>query len=170
VWPRIRTRNSEARLHIVGASPTPAILAMDGREGVAVTGLVEDVRPYLHRAAVFVAPILEGGGLRTKVLEAWAMERPVVGTRLAFEGLSTTGGSVCLVADDPETFATRTCELLQNEDLARNIGKQARQLVLSRFSWDAFGELYDRIYQEVLEAKDQSRVPARSTAMEMERP
>jgi len=170
VWPRIRTRNPEARLRIVGASPTPAILAMDGREGVAVTGLVEDVRPYLHRAAVFVAPILEGGGLRTKVLEAWAMERPVVGTRLAFEGLSTTGGSVCLVADDPETFATRTCELLQNEDLARNIGKQARQLVLSRFSWDAFGELYDRIYQEVLEAKDQSRVPARSTAMEMERP
>ena len=150
VWPRIRARNPQARLYLVGGSPTPALLAMDGLEGVAVTGFVEDVRPYLRRAAVFVAPILEGAGLRTKVLEAWAMQKPVVGTRLAFEGLTDQDGEVCRMAEDPETFADRVCELLQNTELANQMGVRARQLVLSNFSWEAFADLYVRIYQEML--------------------
>jgi glycosyltransferase involved in cell wall biosynthesis len=150
VWPRIRARNPEARLYIVGGSPTPALQGMDGLEGVTVTGFVEDVRPYLQRAAVFIAPIFEGAGLRTKVLEAWAMQKPVVGTRLAFAGLTGQDGEVCRMAEDPATFADSVCELLENTGLANQMGVRARQLVLSRFSWEAFADLYDRIYQELL--------------------
>ncbi len=98
------------------------------------------------------------------------MERPVVGTRLAFEGLTDKDGIVCLRAEDAESFAKRTCELLENEDLARNMGRQARQLVLSSFSWDAFGELYERIYRSVLSANDQSLFAADSAGIEFEGP
>ena len=150
VWPRVRARRPEAQACIVGGHPTPPLLARNGREGVAVTGFVEDVRPYLDRAAVFVAPIFDGAGLRTKVLEAWAMQKPVVGTRLAFEGLTDCDGEVCRMAEDPETFANHICELLENTELSRRMGTAARQLVVSKFSWEAFVSLYDRIYEEIL--------------------
>jgi len=98
------------------------------------------------------------------------MEKPVVGTRLAFQGLTPSDGTICLIADDSETFAARTCELLENRELARNMGRQARQVVVSSFTWDAFGEQYDRIYRTILEPRDESRFPARSTAVGWERP
>jgi polysaccharide biosynthesis protein PslH len=155
-WPKIRTRYSRARLYIVGANPSPGLQEFDGQDGVTVTGWVEDVRPFMRRASVFVAPIFDGAGLRTKVLEAWAMERPVVGTRLAFEGLTSTDGTVCLMAEDADAFATRTCDLLENAALTRRMGVQARQLVLSSFSWEAFGEFYERMYTQILEPKTES--------------
>jgi polysaccharide biosynthesis protein PslH len=161
-WPKIRMRYPSAHLYIVGANPPAVLQEFHGLNGVTVTGWVDDVRPFLQQAAVFIAPIFDGVGLRGKVLEAWAMAKPVVGTRLAFEGLTSSNGSVCLMADDPETFAARTCELLENEDLARNMGRQARQLAVSVFSWDAFGDLYDQIYRNILEGKaHRSSVPAR---------
>ena len=169
-WPKIRARYTKARLNIVGANPPAALQELHGQNGVTVTGWVEDIRPFLQQASVFVAPIFDGVGLRGKILEAWAMEKPVVGTRLAFQGLTNSDGTVCLMADDPECFAARTCELLENRELARNMGRQARQLVLCAFSWDAFGELYERIYRDVLSPKDQWLLPAGSTTMELQRP
>jgi glycosyltransferase involved in cell wall biosynthesis len=169
-WPKIRRRYSSARLSIVGANPPSALQELDGQNGVTVTGWVDDVRPFLRRAAVFVAPIFDGVGLRGKVLEAWAMERPVVGTRLAFEGLTSKDGTICFMADDAETFAARACELLENKALAGRMGRQARQLVLTSFSWDAFAELYDIVYRQVLETKRQHGVLETSPEAELERP
>jgi glycosyltransferase involved in cell wall biosynthesis len=150
VWPGIRAAYRDAHLYIVGGNPPHKLRSAHGHEGVIVTGWVEDVRPYLQRAAVFVAPVFEGVGLRGKVLEAWAMEKPVVGTRLSFEALNAKEGESCFIADDPERFAARTCELLKNEQLATRMGAMARQIVVDSFSWDAFGEMYDRIYQDIL--------------------
>jgi glycosyltransferase involved in cell wall biosynthesis len=169
-WPKIRARCPSARLYIVGGNPPPALQDLHGYNGVTVTGRVDDIRPFLQQASVFVAPLFDGAGLRGKVLEAWAMEKPVVGTHLAFQGLTASDGTICLMADNSETFAARVCELLDNRELARNMGRQARQVVLSSFTWDAFGEQYDRIYRTILETRDESRFPARSTAVGWEKP
>jgi glycosyltransferase involved in cell wall biosynthesis len=107
---------------------------------------------------VFVAPVFEGVGLRGKVLEAWAMRKPVIGTSLSFEGLSPREGGTCFMADDPEQFAARVCELLENDELATKMGTMAREVVVNSFSWDAFGEMYDKIYQDILQPSDRSNL------------
>jgi glycosyltransferase involved in cell wall biosynthesis len=163
-WPKIRERTAGSSLYIVGANPPSELRRLNGQNNIAVTGWVEDVRPFLKQAAVFVAPILDGVGLRGKVLEAWAMERPVVGTGLAFEGLRPREGETCFIANDAEAFARRTCELLENRELARRMGRLARQVVLDSFSWDAFGELYENVYSTIL---GKGRFAARETCAEV---
>jgi len=158
VWPTVRASHHDARLYIVGGNPPPNLQQAHGRDGVVVTGWVEDVRPYLQRSAVFVAPVFEGVGLRGKVLEAWAMRKPVIGTSLSFEGLSPREGRTCFIADDPEQFAARVCELLENEELATKMGTMAREVAVNSFSWDAFGEMYDKIYQDILQPSDRSNL------------
>jgi GT2 family glycosyltransferase/glycosyltransferase involved in cell wall biosynthesis/2-polyprenyl-3-methyl-5-hydroxy-6-metoxy-1,4-benzoquinol methylase len=166
VWPRIRALYRDARLYIVGGNPPPSLQQAHGREGIVVTGWVEDVRPYLQRSVVFVAPVFEGVGLRGKVLEAWAMRKPVVGTRLSFEALNARDGATCFIADDPEQFASRTCELLRHPELANKMGEAARELVVNSFSWDAFGDMYDKVYNDILSPRDHLRIGVRSSALQ----
>jgi O-antigen biosynthesis protein len=168
VWSKIRASCRDAQLYIVGGNPPPSIQEVHGRDGITVTGWVEDVRPYLQNAAVFVAPVFEGVGLRGKVLEAWAMKKAVVGTRLSFEALSATDAQTCFLADDPETFAARVGELLEKEDLASRMGNAARRLVEDSFSWDAFGAVYDGIYSEILESRDRSPISLHSPVLNQE--
>jgi glycosyltransferase involved in cell wall biosynthesis len=168
VWPKIRASCRDAQLYIVGGNPPPSIREAHGRDGITVTGWVEDVRPYLQNAIVFVAPIFEGVGLRGKVLEAWAMKKAVVGTRLSFEALSAIDAQTCFVADDPQTFAARVGELLENEDLANRMGNTARRLVEDSFSWNAFGAVYDCIYGEILKSRDWSPISLHSPVVKQE--
>jgi GT2 family glycosyltransferase/glycosyltransferase involved in cell wall biosynthesis/SAM-dependent methyltransferase len=154
VWPLVRARYPGARLYIVGANPPADVRQMSGINQIVVTDWVEDIRPYLAQATVFVAPIFEGVGLRGKVLEAWSMGKPVVGTKLAFSGLVDGDGQVCFMANDPEEFASRVCRLLEEEDLARRMGLQGRQLAISSFAWEAFGQLYDSIYDAIVDGRE----------------
>jgi glycosyltransferase involved in cell wall biosynthesis len=150
VWPKIRAAYPNPHFYIVGGNPPPTLLQAHARDGVTVTGWVDDVRPYVRSASVFVAPVFEGVGLRGKVLEAWSMKKPVVGTRLSFEALQASDGHTCFIADDSETFAKRVCQLLQDEALAETMGQRAWELVRASFSWDAFAEVYEKIYSDVL--------------------
>jgi GT2 family glycosyltransferase/glycosyltransferase involved in cell wall biosynthesis len=168
VWPRVRGSCREAQLCVVGGNPPASIQQWHGRDGITVTGWVEDVRPYLQNAAVFVSPVFEGVGLRGKVLEAWAMKKAVVGTRLSFEALSAIDAQTCFFADDPATFAARVGELLEKEDLASRMGNAARRLVKDSFSWDAFGAVYDGIYSEILESRDRSPISLHSPVLKQE--
>jgi GT2 family glycosyltransferase/glycosyltransferase involved in cell wall biosynthesis/2-polyprenyl-3-methyl-5-hydroxy-6-metoxy-1,4-benzoquinol methylase len=152
VWPAVRASCSYARLYVVGGNPPPSLQKWNGKEGVQVTGWVEDVRPFLQRSVVFIAPMLEGVGLRGKMLEAWATKKPVVGTSLAFLGLNQARDRAGFVADDAESFAARVGDLLANEALAEQMGTCGRELVISSYSWDAFADLYHRTYREGMEA------------------
>src|SRR5699024_4917517 len=87
VLSRIREQVPEAGFCIVVARPTAAVRRLAGRPGVTVTGRVPDVRPYLHHAALVVAPLRIARGLQNKVLEALAMDRPVLATPQAWEGI-----------------------------------------------------------------------------------
>src|SRR5262249_55113984 len=109
VWPKVCCTYPGARLHIVGGNPPKAISYAHGHNGVVVTGWVEDVRPYFRRSAVFVAPVFEGVGLRGKILEAWAMQKAVVGTQLSFEALNASDGGTCFIADTADLFVQRVC-------------------------------------------------------------
>src|SRR5260370_8440558 len=93
------------------------MLQRHGKNNVAVAGWVDDVRPYLQRASVVVAPVFEGAGMRTKVLEAWAMAKAVVGTPLAFESLTGKDGEYFFLAEDINIFTNRILKLLHHHTL-----------------------------------------------------
>jgi GT2 family glycosyltransferase/glycosyltransferase involved in cell wall biosynthesis/SAM-dependent methyltransferase len=157
IWPGIRQRCPQAELNIVGDNPTPAMQAWQGKHGITITGWVEDVRPHLARAAVVVAPLFEGAGMRTKVLEAWAMGKAVVGTQLALEGLASSSGEICLIANDEAEFAARTCDLLEDQVFAQAMGTRAHGRVKNQFSWESFADLYDHIYEVLKNQKAQKQ-------------
>jgi sugar transferase (PEP-CTERM/EpsH1 system associated) len=134
IYPRVRAQHPDARLSVVGRDPSPRIRALaDAR--VTVTGVVEDTRPYLARATVVLAPIRLGAGTRLKVLEALAMARPVVATRIGAEGLRLTPGQHLEIADDPPAFAAAILRLLGDPDARRRLGREGRLRVEAEYDW-----------------------------------
>src|SRR5205823_2169958 len=93
-----------ARLYVVGHRP-PARLLRRASERVVVTGYVDDVRPFIARAAVYVVPLRMGSGTRLKILEALSMKKPVVTTSIGCEGLDLTHEESVLIGDEPTVFA-----------------------------------------------------------------
>lgn len=146
VLPRIRERRPDATLHIVGRDPVPAVRELGTVPWVTVTGRVDDVRPYLEAASVVVCPMVSGGGIKNKLLEAMSMARPVVVTSLALGGLPLVDGRDLRVADDARRFAVAVVELLDDPGAAAGLGRSARDAVVSGFSWDAAAEAYDELY------------------------
>ena len=121
-----------ARFAIVGRAPSGTVRAL-ASERVIVTGEVPDVRSWLSRAAVVVAPLTIARGVQNKVLEAMAMARPVVATPAAAEGIDHAGAIA--IADTPATLAATINVLLNDRARAERLGAAARRQVLARYDW-----------------------------------
>ena len=148
LFPPVRERLPGARLEIVGASPTPEVLALSG-DAVSVIGKVPDVEPHLDRAAVVAAPLRVGGGMRVKVLEALAAGKAVVATPLAVEGLDVVPGEQLEVAADARDFGAALERLLRDESRRRELAGRARAWACERLGWDRAVERYERLYAEL---------------------
>ncbi|MGQ9928129.1 MAG: glycosyltransferase family 4 protein [Chloroflexaceae bacterium] len=136
VLPRIRAQRPDARLLVVGRAAGRAARALADGEVVELVGEVADVRPYIDGAAVYVLPVRIGGGSRLKLLEALAMEAPVVSTSLGIEG--TTGlrhETHLLIADRAETFAAAVVRLIADPDLGARLGAAGRAYVVAHYDW-----------------------------------
>ena len=135
--PLIRARYPGARFAIVGRRPDPVLLALDGRNGVEVTGEVGDVRPWLTQADVVVAPLRIARGIQNKVLEAMAMARPVVASVQAFEGIDAEPGRELIVANGAVAEAEAVSALLADPFRAEAIGTAARARIEADYGWAA---------------------------------
>jgi sugar transferase (PEP-CTERM/EpsH1 system associated) len=145
VLPRIQARLPDVEFLIVGARPTRDVERLGERRGIRVTGFVEDVRTYLSRAHVCVAPLRVARGIQNKVLEAMAMGKAVVSTPEAFEGIRAVAGDEIVVVEDAEAFAASVLALLRDQSRAREIGRRARARVESDYGWDANLRVLDRL-------------------------
>lgn len=148
VLPLLRRALPTVQFWLVGIDPAPEVLQLQG-DGVHVTGAVEDVRPYYDRSAVCVVPLRAGGGTRLKILEAMALGRPIVSTRIGCEGIDATDGEHLLLADDAEDFAEKVAQLITDPVLRQYIVENARQLVEDRYDWDAITDKLTSVYAEV---------------------
>jgi sugar transferase (PEP-CTERM/EpsH1 system associated) len=137
VLPLVRRAEPAVTLSIVGRTPTPAVARLGDQQGVRVTGRVDDIRPYVRDAAVYIVPLRIGGGTRLKIFEALAMGKAVVSTSIGAEGLPVTGGEHVMVGDSPETFAREIVHLLRDIDHRRRLESAARALVVERYDWSA---------------------------------
>ncbi|KAB2910241.1 MAG: TIGR03087 family PEP-CTERM/XrtA system glycosyltransferase [Dechloromonas sp.] len=134
--PGLLQRRPGLRFYIVGRSPTPEVLALAG-EHVVVTGTVPDVRPYLQHAGVVVAPLRVARGIQNKILEAMAMERPVIAASECAGPVDANPGSELLAAAGAEEFISNIDALLADPERSASIGRAARARVIARYSWDA---------------------------------
>jgi glycosyltransferase involved in cell wall biosynthesis len=133
IFPRIRCDHAAAEFWIVGARPVRAVVALERLDGVHVTGAVEDVRPYLARAACVVAPLRVARGIQNKVLEAMAMGKAVVVTPAALEGLKAEPGHEVLRAAEAAEFSEAVSGVISGK--WRGTGPAARRLVENEYGW-----------------------------------
>jgi len=149
ILPDVETRVPEVILEIVGGGLPPDILAGAGTNVVA-TGMVPDVTPYLDRAAVVVAPLRQGGGMRVKVLEGFAAGKAVVASPLAVEGLDVTDGSEFVLAESDGSFADAVVQLLQDPRARLALAQRARSWAEHNLGWDPSVRDYEALYQHLL--------------------
>jgi len=138
ILPRVVARVPQATLTIVGRSPSPRLRRrLMGRPEITITGRVDDVRPHMERAAVYVIPLRIGGGTRIKAYEAMAMAKPVVSTSIGVEGLPVSDGQHLVLAESAGDFARAVVNLLEQPERRERIGQAARRFVEGSCSWPA---------------------------------
>lgn len=136
VWPAIRAAVPEARLVIGGSNASSGLEKGLSGEGVTFVGRVPDAQAFIASGAAMVVPLLSGGGMRVKILEAMALGVPVVSTRLGATGLDARDGIEIRLADEPETMAAACVGLLSDPTKAAELGRAGRKCVLARFDAD----------------------------------
>lgn len=148
VWPQVRRRCPDARLHIAGREPPQDVVQL-GRagSGIAVFPSPDDIRPLMRQASVYVCPIREGAGTRLKILDAMAMGKAVVSTGIGCEGLRVRSGRDVLIADGPEEMAGSVCRLLVDETQREQLGRSARELVEREYAWERIGRQLEDAYR-----------------------
>lgn len=165
IMPRIRQAIPGVTLTVVGRDPYPGLVELSKRDpSVLVTGRVDDVRPFMEEAAVYIVPLRIGGGTRLKIFEAMAMEKPIVSTSIGAEGLPISDGEEILLADTPESFAEAVVRLLGQESFARELGTRAAEKVRAEFGWDIVADSFAAICERAIALKALPKIAASRNA------
>ncbi len=150
IWPRVRAAVPDAHLSIVGQRPPLQLQRLCSAPSLTLTGWVPDVQPYIAQAAVYVAPLRMGSGTRLKLLEAMAMGKAIVSTRLGAEGLlppDLTEPALVIVPDnDPRAFAEAVIALLRDPDRRGQLGQAARRFVQAHYDWRVIIPRLEAVY------------------------
>jgi len=150
VWPLLRQQRPQMKLLIVGADPSPGMLALGQRPGVTVTGSVPEVQPYIRGSALMVAPLAIARGTQNKILEAMAMGVPVVTSSVAAGGVDAEPENHLLVADTPQQIAAAVLRITQNPAQRQHFAKSGRERMLSHHAWPRSMQRLDGIIESCL--------------------
>jgi sugar transferase (PEP-CTERM/EpsH1 system associated) len=136
VWPLVVTRRPDARVAFVGRRPAPAVVELAGLPGVEVVGQVPDVRPYMSKAAVVVAPLRIARGVQNKVLEGLATGKATVASPAALCGVRAKPGEHLLAASTPLEWADAIVRLFDSPELRATLGAAGRRYVEENHRWE----------------------------------
>lgn len=151
IWPRILKKAPGTRLWVGGAKPKKRVVKACARHGIQLVPDIPDMASVFHTEDVLLSPIRVASGTRFKLLEALSAEMAVVSTALGAEGLPLTSGEHLILAEDPDTIAEATVELLHNHDLRRRLGRAGRERVREKYSRHAVASKLDAIYHSLVE-------------------
>lgn len=149
VLPQIHATRPDVTLTIVGRNPTAGIRALAEHPAVEVTGGVPDVRPWLSRSAAMVVPLTIGGGTRLKIVEAMAMECPVISTTIGAEGLGMEHGRELLLADGDAACVQAVLATLSDPEASAKRARVAADYVRAQLTWSRLSERLARVWREV---------------------
>jgi len=149
VLPALQKKIPDICFRVVGSRPHPKVIQLGKRRGIEVTGQVPDIRPYLAEASALVVPLRSGAGTRLKILQAMAMECPVISTSLGAEGLDVRHEENILIADTVDQFVNQVLKATFSPEMSARLGKAACQFVRNKYDWQrclgGFESLYQRL-------------------------
>jgi sugar transferase (PEP-CTERM/EpsH1 system associated) len=160
ILPLIRAEEPDVTLDIVGRAPTPAVRRLAEERGIRVSGRVDDVRPHVRDAAVYIVPLRIGGGTRLKIFEAMSMGKGIVSTTVGAEGLPVADGTHLLLADDPQRFSRAVVRLLRDANRRAALEGAARALVVERYDWSAAGQELESALAQFARSRPQGEAEA----------
>lgn len=153
IWPLLRMRRSKASMKVIGKSPPAELVAAAAADhSITVTGFVDDVRPYLEEAMIYVCPIFDGGGTKLKILDALAMGCVIVAHPVACEGIQVTDGKDVLLASTAIEFVSAIERLFDNASLRSQLSENALALARSIYSFTEIGRRLSQCYERITDS------------------
>jgi glycosyltransferase involved in cell wall biosynthesis len=153
IWPLLRLRRPSASVKVIGKSPPAELVAAAAADSsITVTGFVDDVRPYLEEALVYVCPIFDGGGTKLKILDALAMGCAIVAHPIACEGIEVTDGKDVLLASTPNEFVSAIERLFDDASLRSRLRENALALARSTYSFIEIGKKLSQCYERIADS------------------
>lgn len=155
IFPKIFVQRPQIKVTIVGDSPSPILQQYQKRypQNVFITGYVDDVRPYMQRASIFIAPMRCGSGTKVKVINAMAMGKAIVSSSVGAEGIQVESGKDLIITDAPQEFADQILQLLKDPARRRQMGENARKIVERYYDWRVIYKKMDTLYEKVASCK-----------------
>jgi polysaccharide biosynthesis protein PslH len=151
IFPIIKNKIPEIKFYIVGTRPPKEVLKLKSDKSVIVTGYVNDIRPYLSKSSVVIAPMItDDGGFKIKILEAMAMGKPIVSTTIGAKALNVSDDENIIIADNPNEFAKKIVTLINDKQGAENLGDNARKFVEEEYSWPQATDMIVKAFNEFL--------------------
>lgn len=151
VLPKVREIFPDIKFYIVGRNPSSEIDHLRYDKNIIVTGFVKDIRSYFDQATIYVCPMVSGTGIKNKLLEAMAMEKPIVASSLSIQGIPDAEDKNCLLtANTVSEFSDRITNLLNSNIYRQELGLQAKKFVLNNYSWKKSAGLLEKIYWEAI--------------------
>lgn len=150
IWPLLKNEIPDIRIDIIGSDPPGELTTLAARDDhFHVHGFVDDVRPFLDRASIYVCPITDGGGTKLKILDALSMGKAIVADPIACEGINVTNRMNLIFASTPRDYVDAICELLRDEKKRTAIGNSARELALREYGFKNIGLKLSEVFESL---------------------
>lgn len=132
VWEIVLRKIPQAKFYIIGRGMSQRILSLS-KPNIVVVGKIEKAEKVYHQYSIMVVPLLSGSGMRIKMIEGMAYEKPIVSTSIGAEGIAVTSGKNCVLADNCDDFSNAVIEMLTNQDKRTSLQKEARYFIEQNF-------------------------------------
>ena len=150
VWPLLKKEIPDINMTIVGQDPPQKLTDVAPNDNnFKVTGYVDDVRPYIDQATVFICPIRDGGGTKLKILDALAMGKAIVADPISCEGIDVVDGESVLLAETPDEYVDCVKRLFDDAALLQKLGNNGRKLILDKYSFINIGKKLSDLYESI---------------------
>jgi glycosyltransferase involved in cell wall biosynthesis len=150
IWPRLKAAVPDIQFTVAGHSPVAEIVAWAASDdAVELVDTPADIRPWIDRGAVFVCPIVDGGGTRLKLLDAMSSGKAIVTTSVGAEGLGVENGLQAIIADTEDAFTEGTLEILKDPALRNSLARCGREFVERNFAWSTIGMELESAYSRL---------------------
>jgi polysaccharide biosynthesis protein PslH len=149
VWPNVVNKFPHLKFRIAGRK-MPQSLMKQTIPGVDFLGEIEDASDFIKSNGIMLVPLFSGSGIRIKILEAMAKGKAVISTSLGAEGIGAEDKHTILLANTAEDFIKSICKCVENANLSKELGKNARIFVKENYSVDGISRKFDSLYNRII--------------------
>ncbi|MDA3869951.1 MAG: glycosyltransferase family 4 protein, partial [Gammaproteobacteria bacterium] len=154
LWPILKNEIAGITIDVIGASPPEDIVKVGNEDNdFNVHGFVDDILPYMNKAAIYICPIMDGGGTKLKILDALAMKKALVAHEIACEGIRIENGKNVLFAQSVSEYVVAIKKLIGDDGLRKKMGNEARRLIENEYSYEIIGKKLSDLYNQCLSSQ-----------------